>query len=69
MPAKTLPSMPERIQHLFKQLAAEHSQCRGCGRTIWFVTHANGKRTPYTDELLNHFLDCSAAELFRREPR
>lgn len=64
-----LPSMPERIQHFYKQIGAERSQCRACGRTIWFVQHANGKRTPYTDELVNHFVDCGAADRFRREPR
>lgn len=63
----TLPTMPERIQHFYKQIGAEPGRCRGCGRTIWWVLHANGKRTPYTDELLNHFSDCSAAGDFRKK--
>lgn len=44
------------------------STCDGpnCGATIFWVTHTNGKRTPYTTAGLNHFVDCVDRERFQR---
>lgn len=40
--------------------------CRGCSAAIYWVTHKNGKKTPYTLEGLNHFADCPAAARFKK---
>ena len=39
--------------------------CRGCGASIFWVTHRNGKKTPYTPAGLNHFLDCEKGKDFK----
>lgn len=39
--------------------------CDGCAAPILWITHANGKRAPYTAAGLNHFADCPAAARFR----
>lgn len=39
--------------------------CTGCLRKIYWVTHLNGKRTPYTDAGLNHFIDCPQRDHFK----
>jgi len=41
--------------------------CRGCQAPIYWVTHRNGKKTPYTSSGLNHFIDCEAREQFKRK--
>ncbi len=40
-------------------------ECRACNRKLFWVTHRNGKKTPYTPEGLNHFVDCPAAKDFK----
>lgn len=40
-------------------------KCRGCQADIFWVTHKNGKKTPYTPAGLNHFIDCPAAKQFK----
>lgn len=54
-----------RIAHLLDQVG-QRSQCMGCNAPIMWVTHRNGKKTPYTLEGLNHFIDCKQASMFRR---
>lgn len=53
------------ISHVGKK-----ATCDGptCGRTIYWVTHTNGKRTPYTEAGLCHFIDCPDRDRFRRKP-
>lgn len=41
-------------------------QCRGCGAAIWWVTHRNWKKAPYTAAGINHFIDCPKAADFGR---
>ncbi len=53
----SLPSPEERIAHLLRQIA-EAGQCRGCGTTVYWVRHKNGKLAPYTEDGVNHFMDC-----------
>lgn len=36
-----------------------------CGRAIWMVRHKSNALTPYTDEGVNHFIDCPDREKFR----
>lgn len=36
-----------------------------CGQTIFWVTYLNGKRAPYTEAGLLHFVDCTGK--YRRE--
>ncbi len=42
-------------------------KCRGCSAEIFWVTHKNGKKTPYTPAGLNHFVDCPAAKQFGKK--
>lgn len=43
----------------------DFARCRGCNAEIYWVTHRNGKVTPYTPAGLNHFIDCPQAERFK----
>jgi len=54
------------IEKLLDQLG-DRAICKGCGRQIWWVTHRNGKKAPYTNEALNHFADCPESEKFRNK--
>jgi hypothetical protein len=44
----------------------QRGTCRGCGDSIFWVRHQNGKATPYTADGFNHFIDCQAAGRFRK---
>lgn len=44
----------------------DEGKCRGCQARIFWVTHKNGKKVPYTGAGLNHFVDCPAAEQFKK---
>jgi hypothetical protein len=55
--AEAMAKMLLRIGH--------QDQCRGCLVPIYWVTHLNGKKTPYTEAGLNHFIDCPQREMFR----
>lgn len=55
------------VIHLLNQIGDE-SRCKKCNMTIYWVTHKNGKKTPYTSEGLNHFVDCPFAREFRTSP-
>jgi hypothetical protein len=52
------------IDLLFK--IADHSDCKGCGAKVFWLTHKNGKKAPYTEAGLNHFADCPAADRFKK---
>ncbi len=41
--------------------------CRGCRVPIYWITHRNGKKTPYTHAGLNHFIDCPERKQFARK--
>lgn len=47
-------------------LIGNQSTCRACERVIFFVRHRNGKEVPYTSSGLNHFIDCPAAQQFKK---
>ena len=53
------------VERLLNQIGNQ-AKCRGCGRDIWWITHANGKKAPYTFEALNHFADCPNAKDFKK---
>jgi hypothetical protein len=40
--------------------------CKGCRAEIYWVTHLNGKHTPYNADGTNHFGSCPDREQFRR---
>jgi hypothetical protein len=48
--------------------AGKKASCDGptCGRTIYWITHTNGKRTPYDESGLNHFVSCPDSDRFKR---
>jgi len=43
--------------------------CARCGQAIAWVTHANGKKAPYTQWGHNHFVDCPRADEFRSKEK
>jgi hypothetical protein len=62
-----LPTIEQNAQVLLKQIAGEPTHCKACNARIWFIRHRNGKMVPYTEQLLNHFIDCKYAVTFKRE--
>lgn len=56
----------KNVRQLLVNVSGGPTDCQGCGATIYFVRHANGKATPYTVAGLNHFADCNRADRFRR---
>lgn len=52
------------MRRLLELVAGASVKCRGCEALVYWVTHKNGKRTPYTAAGLNHFIDCPAAAQF-----
>lgn len=40
-----------------------------CRRPIWWVTHGNSNRAPYTDHAVNHFIDCPASRKFSKKAK
>lgn len=55
----------ESMRKLLTQIA-DQGLCRGCGAKVYWVEHKNGKRTPYTEAGLNHFVNCPERERFKR---
>lgn len=61
-----------RAQRGAMQWILEHAGKKGtcdgptCGASIFWVTHTNGKQTPYTPAGLNHFVDCPDSDRFRK---
>lgn len=58
-----LPTLEERILSLLQNIG-DVGACRGCQAAIYWVTHKNGKKTPYTPAGINHFIDCPARAQF-----
>ncbi len=54
------------MEKLLGLIAGSPVPCRGCRASVYWVTHKNGKRAPYTVAGLNHFVDCPAAKEFKR---
>lgn len=63
MPAK--PDAEARAASLVKNMG-EPGSCRACRSAIFWLTHRNGRRTPYDPDGTNHFITCPEAESFRR---
>jgi hypothetical protein len=55
-------------KHLQPLLSAigDKGQCKGCGAVVYWVVHKNGKKSPYTVNGTNHFIDCPQAGRFKR---
>lgn len=56
----------KRIKALLKNVG-DPGVCRGCGVSIVWMRHKNGKAVPYTEQGLNHFADCPVAQRFRAQ--
>lgn len=55
------------IEALIKNLAGpKPGSCKGCGQPIFWLTHANGKKVPYTPQGLNHFVNCPSRDQFKK---
>lgn len=61
------PPLEERVKKLLDLVAHEIRPCSGCGTVIYIVHHhKTGKDAPYTEDAVNHFLNCPHAAEFRR---
>jgi hypothetical protein len=58
-------ALTQVISELLERVG-EPGTCKGCGMPIFWLTHSNGKKTPYTPRGFNHFIDCKKAKEFRR---
>ena len=62
-----VPGIEERMERLLRLVAEELRPCKSCGADLAFVRHhKTGKLSPYTMDGVNHFVNCPAAEEFRR---
>ena len=65
-----VPSLKERLHSLINNVASESTLCKGCAQRIVFITHRNGKKTPYDAEGetvgVNHFITCPRREMLKR---
>lgn len=48
---------------------ADQGTCKGCHAEIWWITHRNGKKTPYDSDLTNHFITCPQAARFKQSAK
>ena len=46
-----------------------YTKCPACQTEMWWVTHKNGKKAPYTLQAVVHFNECKAAEGFGQSQR
>ena len=46
-----------------------YTKCPACQTEMWWVTHKNGKKAPYTIAGVVHFNECKAAEGFGQSQR
>ncbi len=64
-----VPEPLERLQSLMK-LIGDPGTCRGCAAPIVWVSHRNGKKTPYDADGetagTNHFITCPKREQFKK---
>lgn len=51
------------IRNLLNRLG-NYTKCPACQTEMWWVTHKNGKKAPYTVDAVVHFNECKAAEGF-----
>lgn len=67
--------MSENVNQLRQNLTnilnqvGDPGTCKGCGAALYWVKHKNGKKVPYTESGLNHFVDCPAADRFRKDDK
>ncbi len=61
-----MPDLQANITALLKNIG-DPGQCRGCQAPIWWVTHRNGRKTPYDADGTNHFITCPAAKDFKKK--
>jgi hypothetical protein len=68
-PSSHLPTIEDRVRHLLTLIAEEIRPCKACEATLYFVRHTNGARAPYTEDAVNHFVNCPKANDFKRRKR
>jgi len=59
--------MRGNIREMLAVMGIYPRECQTCGRAIWFIKNRRGKKVPYTDDGLNHFIDCPGADKHRKE--
>jgi hypothetical protein len=52
------------LEHVGKKGVCDGPNCHA---VIYWVTHTNGRKTPYTMAGLNHFVDCPDRDRFARK--
>lgn len=63
---ENIPPIEERMKRLLIDAAQLRRPCKRCGVTLYFVRHSTGNLVPYTEEGINHFLNCPQASEFRQ---
>jgi hypothetical protein len=61
----TVERKQEALRMLFDKIGDE-AKCDGCGATIYFVRHKNGKKAPYNPDAVSHLATCPHAGRFRK---
>jgi hypothetical protein len=59
-------SFEQEVKQNLEQCNISIIPCRNCGREIIFLKTKAGKLMPLTLELKSHFIDCPAANKFRK---
>ncbi len=67
MPAVNIPPIEERMKRLLIDAAQLRRPCKRCGAALYFLRHSTGNLVPYTEDGINHFLNCPQAAEFRKK--
>lgn len=54
-------AISKNIRKLLNRIS-DYRKCPACGTEVWWVTHKNRKRAPYTLEARVHLQDCDMKE-------
>lgn len=55
-----------RARNLIERMEGPWIPCKGCGAMVKFVKHKTGANPPYTQDALNHFIDCPKRKEFKK---
>lgn len=46
------------VRSLMMRIGYREDCPRGCGKTVYTLVHQNGKKVPYTEDGVNHLIEC-----------
>ena len=64
---KILEATDEEIENRIIKLGANITDCKKCGKKIFFISTKMGNLMPTNLNLISHFADCPNANEFRKE--